>query len=104
MLRKVMHAWLMGVLVLLSFPAGVLALPPIPYGPYGTVQINGAWVPDGTMVLAYCSGVEYGSFATQFAAGASRYSMSVLGDDPATPEVEGCVDGETVTFTVDGWT
>jgi len=73
-----------------------------PYGPYGTVSINGEWVPDGTPVAAFCNGVEAGSGSTQTVAGQSRYSILVQGDNPDTGAVEGCEENDPVSFTVDG--
>lgn len=81
----------------------VWALPPFPANFYGTVTMGGANVPDGTTVTAACSGTVYASTTTSTYSGDSVYTINVPGDDPDTSgTVEGCVDGETVTFTVDG--
>jgi uncharacterized repeat protein (TIGR01451 family) len=89
------------VFVALLTPMAVWAVPPLPFSPWGSVILNGAYVPDGTEIRAFCDGVMYGYAQTYTYLGESFYDMHVAGDDPETPAVkEGCTSGETVTFTV----
>lgn len=76
-----------------------------PFGPSGTVTLDGAAVAAGTTVAAWCGGVQRATTAVFIQNGASRYALVVPGDDPATPSVrEGCLPAETVTFRVgDYW-
>ena len=103
LLKRILFA----VLVLaLSFGAALrlqvaaLAAPPeLPFSPYGTVTIDGAPVPAGTLVAAYCGGNVYRSTLTQMQAGSAWYTnLDIPGDDPATPAKDGCASGEQVYF------
>ena len=80
--------------------AGSLLAPPMPYSPWGTVQINGTPAPDGTPVTAWIGGVQYASCQTA----GGYYTMDVPGDDPDTPTKDGGLPGETVVFKVAGYT
>ena len=101
--RRTIIAMLMLVLVLATNSSPVLALPPLPSGFYGTVKINGKNVPDGTLVSATISGVQYAYTNSQTYQGNSVYSVDVPGDDPSTPGVlEGGVPGDTIVFLVNG--
>ena len=63
------------------------------------VIIDGAPVPAGTLVAAYCGGNVYRSTLTTTQAGAAWYmNLDIPGDDPATPAKDGCASGETVYF------
>jgi uncharacterized repeat protein (TIGR01451 family) len=101
--RHLLSGVLITSLLLVGGPATSRAVEPLPYGPYGTVQINGEWVPDGTPVLAFCGGTEAGGGVTETDGSESRYSISVEGDDPETEENDGCTSGQIVSFAVDGW-
>ncbi len=87
---------------LLAWGAPVLAAPPMPASFWGTVQQNGANVPDNTPVTAWINGVQYAQTQTVIYNGQSVYSVDVPGDDPDTSAVEGGVNGNTVTFKVNG--
>ena len=91
---------LLTILLISILPGAVKAAPPVPYVPYGTVKLNGADVPDGTEITAFCGGVQYGYTQTSTSEGESFYSMEVIGDDPDSTEKDGCYPGETVTFRV----
>ncbi|MBI5944541.1 MAG: hypothetical protein HY864_09245, partial [Chloroflexi bacterium] len=76
-----------------------LAAPPLPSSFWGTVTLDGAAVPAGTMVSARINGVQYASVAVTINSGAAYYSLKVPGDDPETPGIiEGGVSGNTVAF------
>jgi len=83
-------------------PAPVKAVPPLPYSPYGTVTIDGAYAPVGSAVGAWCGGVQYATTTVVSYSGGSWYALSVPGDDPDTPGKDGCYAGELVGFTVGG--
>lgn len=103
-LTRSLYPLLTALLLLASWPEAALAVPPLPSSFYGTVQIDGANVPDGTTVSAWINGNLYQQTTTFTDGGNSVYTMSVPGDDPATGAVEGGVNGDTVTFVVDGQT
>ena len=90
------------VLVLIASAPVTLAVPPLPSSFYGTVKVDGANVPLGTMVSAWIDGVKYAetTVSTEFA-GDTVYSLDVPGDDPATPGIiEGGVPGDTIVFQI----
>jgi hypothetical protein len=80
----------------------VLAFPPLPSSFYGTVKVNAANVPDGTLVEASVNGKVYAQTKTLTYQGDSVYSLDVLGDDTDTSVVDGGRDGDKVIFTVAG--
>ncbi len=82
-------------------PDAVSAVPPAPFTPWGTVILNGEYVPDGTEIRAFCDGEVYGYTQTYTYLGTSSYVLQVEGDDPETLDIkEGCSTGETVAFSV----
>ena len=87
-------------LIFIGLVGEVWAVPSFPHTFYGTVKKDGANVPDGTVVSALIGGVSYGSGSTATSGGDSVYSLNVLGDNPDTPQKEGGVNGDTVSFTV----
>lgn len=92
---------LFGLYLAFLTPITAWAAPPVAFTPWGIVKLNGENVPAGTLIRAYCAGVQYGYTETITYLGDSFFSMNVAGDDPETTEVkEGCYDGETVTFMV----
>ncbi len=80
----------------------VLAFPPMPSSFYGTVKVNDADVPDGTIVKALINGKVFAQGKTQTYQGSSVYSLDVPGDDPDTAAIEGGIDDDKVSFTVGG--
>jgi hypothetical protein len=100
---------LVGIVVLLGIgpisllaARPVLAFPSLPSSFYGTVKINGADVPDGTLVQALINGKVINEIQTQTYQGDSFYSLDVPGDDPDTLDVEGGQDGDTIEFMIGG--
>ena len=93
--------------IMLLGPSQVaLAQPAPPFSPYGTVKLNGANVPLDTQVSGWCAGVMYGSTTeiTIYNGDTWYANLDILGDDPGTPQREGCLPGETVSFKVgDHW-
>ncbi len=89
--------YLLFFILLISYSS---AVPGIPCDFYGSVTINNEEAPKGTVVEAYINGVKYGSFTVKIP---GKYGlMSVAGDDTETAEKDGGVDGDTVTFRVNG--
>jgi hypothetical protein len=88
-------------LLLTSAPA-VLAFPPVPSSFYGTVKVDGENVPDGTIASTWINGVKYAEATVSLYAGNTIYDLNVPGDDPATPDIEGGVEGDTVVFYIGG--
>ena len=92
---------LVTVLLGLSLAGAVQAAPPpLPSSFYGTVEVDGANVPGGTIISAWIDGVQYAQGTTSFYAGDSVYGIDVPGDHPDTPEKDGGVDGDTITFRI----
>jgi len=89
------------VLLGLSWVAAARAAPPpLPSGFNGTVQVDGANVPGGTIISAWIDGVRYAESTTTFYAGDSVYGIGVPGDHPDTPEKDGGVEGDTIVFRI----
>jgi hypothetical protein len=87
-------------LVSLFLARPVLAFPPLPSSFYGTVKINQANVPDGTLVKALINGQVFAQTKTLTYQGDSVYSLDVMGDDSDTALVDGGVDGDTIVFII----
>jgi hypothetical protein len=84
--------------LLAAVPA--LAFPPLPSSFYGTVEVNGDNVPDGTIVRALIDDQVYAEGRTQTYQGDSVYSLDVPGDDTATAARDGGHEGDTIQFEV----
>lgn len=69
---------------------------------YGQVTVNGAGVPDGTVVSAWLESPSVGPWTTTTYTknGASCYAIDIPADDPGTPGKEGGVVGDQVHFSV----
>ena len=92
--------WLRKAAILLAvvlWVTPVLAAPPLPYSPWGTVRIDGAVAPAGVPVSAWIDGVR---FATTPILTGGWYSLDVRGDDGDTPTKDGGVSGDEVLFRV----
>jgi hypothetical protein len=72
--------------------------PTLPSSFWGTVTINGANVPDGTVVTAWAGNTQLASDVTRTINGASVYTFDILADDPNTTAKDGAVHGEQITF------
>jgi LPXTG-motif cell wall-anchored protein len=94
---------LLGIgLISLSVVSPALAFPPLPSSFYGKVKVNGANVPDGTIIHATINGKVYAETKTLTYQGDSVYTLDVLGDDTSTTAIEGGHEGDPVAFTVAG--
>jgi hypothetical protein len=91
---------LLGLVAVLGLTSPALALPPLPSSFWGTVTINGAPAPEGTLVQATIGGTVYAETHTTVYNGAAVFGLNVPGDDPSTPAIEGGVEGSAVSFRV----
>lgn len=74
--------------------------PPLPFNVYGVVEVNGQPVMEDTPVRAWCNNVQYAEFLAELYEGETWYNLTIPGDDPNVPGLQGCKSGETVTFTI----
>lgn len=85
--------------VVLFYAQPALAFPSMPSSFYGTVKVDGASVPIGTVVSAKIIGVQYASAAVFSYQEDIYYSLDIPADDPDTPgTIEGGVEGNTIVF------
>jgi len=64
-MNKLKMALTLGILlILVTDSAGHAGSPPLPASFYGTMQMDGAGVPAGTLVSAWINGVEYAETTT----------------------------------------
>lgn len=83
-------------------------IPPVqPDYVYGRVRINGAFVPAGTSVSAWCDGVIVAETTTIIETvedeNQSWYSLEIPADDPLTLDKDGCINGEVVAFKINAF-
>ncbi len=77
------------------------AQPPVPPVFYGTVQLDGAGVPDGMIVSTWIGTQKYAQTQTETYQGQAVYAITVPGDDPGTPDVvEGGTADDEVSFKI----
>jgi hypothetical protein len=80
----------------------VFAFPSLPSSFYGTVLVNGADVPEGTLVEALINGNAVVSASVKLYEGHSVFSMNVPGDDSDTESIDGGKEGDVIAFRVGG--
>jgi len=81
----------------------VQAVPPLPSSFHGTVMVNSANVPEGTLITAWINGTQYAQTTTLMYSGNSVYAIDVPGDDSSTTGViEGGKAGDTIVFKIAG--
>lgn len=101
--RKIVVTTAILLVLLLGTFSVVEAVPPLPSSFHGTVKVNGANVPAGTIITAWVNGVQYAQVTSLMYGGDSVYALDVPGDDASsTGVIEGGVQGDTVTFKIDG--
>jgi len=90
------------VMLGLGLPSTMVADVPNACCFYGPVTVNGADVPDGTVVSAWLENPSVGPWTTTTytRCGASWYVIYVPADDPNTPDKEGGIVGDEVHFSV----
>ena len=86
--------------LLITLPA--LAIPPLPSSFYGTLKVNGANVPDGTLVQALINGQVFATGYTQTYQGASVYALNIPGDDTDTTLQDGGRENDPIKFEIGG--
>ena len=97
MIKKIVISIILALCVIMT----VYAVPPSPSCFWGTVRINNASVPNGTIVSAWINGVEYANTTTFIYNENSVYSICVPGDDPDTaPEIDGGKTNDTIVFKI----
>jgi hypothetical protein len=89
---------------LFANPSSALAIPALPSSFYGTVKLNSANVPDGTLVQAFIGSLAIAQGYIQMFQGDSYYALDVPADDTATPAIDGGREGDTIAFKVGGIT
>jgi len=101
-IHRFFSALFLAIALLLVNVSTAFALPPLPSSFWGTVKLDGANVPLGTVISARINGIQYATTTvTTYYLGDTLYTnLKVPGDDPATPVVEGGVVGDTVVFYV----
>lgn len=68
---------------------------------YGLVRVNGAFVPEGTLISAWCNNeVMVAEESTILYQGEAWYSMDVPPDDPDTTGKDGCISGDEINFKI----
>ena len=94
--------WLATMVVLIALLASGIAVaqePPCRF--YGTVQVDGVNVPDGTQVTASIDGmVLTWTTTTTSSSPESVYVLDVSGDDSLTAERDGGAEGDVVRFKI----
>ena len=68
---------------------------------YGLVRVNGKFVPEGTMISAWCNNeVMVAEEPTIMDNGEAWYALDIPADDPETIEKDGCITGDEVYFKI----
>lgn len=80
----------------------VFAIPSLPSSFYGTVMVNNAKVPDGTVIQALVAGQMYAEGFSQTYQGNSVYALDVRGDDSETAAQDGGREGDAIQFKIGG--
>jgi hypothetical protein len=100
-IRRITIGVILALALALANITNAIAVPPIANSFYGTVKVNGANIPAGTSVTAWCLSVQYASSAYMTYNGDTVYALNVPGDDLSTTGVvEGCTSGQTITFKI----
>jgi hypothetical protein len=84
----------------LTIPA--LALPPFPSSFWGTIKVNDANVPEGTLVQALIGGQVYAEGFSQLYQGDAVFALDIPGDDTGTTALDGGGEGDTIQFKIGG--
>jgi len=79
-----------------------LALPPFPSSFYGTIMVNDANVPDGTLIQALIGGQVCAEGYAKSYQDHSFYALDIRGNDTDTAALDGGREGDTVQFKIGG--
>ncbi len=101
-LSRISSLSLIVLVVSLFVATPVLAIPPLPSSFYGSVKVNNANVPDGTVIQALIGGQVYAEGYSQTYQGNSVYALDVRGDDSGTTTVDGGREGDMIQFKIGG--
>ncbi len=101
-IQRVFSALFLAITLVLSNVSTVFAQPPLPSSFWGTVKLDEAIAPAGTVISARINGIQYAT-TTVTISGDAYYLVKVPGDDPATSDIEGGVSGDTVVFYIGGY-
>lgn len=100
--KKTLLSLILACLVGLAVAAPALAFPPLPSSFYGSVQANGADVPEDTAVRALIGGKVFAEARVQIYQGKSVFSLNVPGDDSSTTTLDGGKEGDQIEFEIGG--
>lgn len=91
--------WSEGGVTWLDLSAGSTD-PPSPHQVDGAARVNGAFVPEGTQISAWCGGIKFAEDSTELYGSEAWYSLMIPGDDLGTSQKDGCSSGETIYFKI----
>ena len=97
-IQRIFSTLMLTIALLLVNVSTAFALPSAPSSFNGTVKLDGANVPVGTIVSARINGVTYATGATIMYGGDLVYFFDVPSEDPDIPGIQGGVAGDTVVF------
>lgn len=100
--HKLMTAWWIILIFMVSSVSIVNAFPALPSSFYGTVQQGEANIPNGTLIEALTDGKVVAYSLSETYQGAFVYSLDIPGDNNATDELEGGTPGQSIQFRVGG--
>jgi hypothetical protein len=100
---KTLLLFLLCITIMLMPYSSVDAAPPLPSSFYGTAKFNGENVREGTIIRTLINGRVVATTSAVIFQGESVYSIDVPGDDPATPEIEGGIEGDMIRFMLGGF-
>jgi PKD repeat protein len=99
-MSKALIGLISGMLLALTSTAVVFAVPLLPLSIYGTLTIDNADSSVGTPVTAWLNDSQVAQTTTTTAGGATVFTLDIPADDPDTPEIDGGVEGQVITFRV----
>ena len=99
---KIISTLFLFVLTSFLYQGTVFAIPPLPSSFYGTVNLNGSNVVEGTVIEALINDKVVGKSQTLMYEGKSVYAIDVNGDDSSTTEVEGGKEGDLISYKIGG--
>lgn len=79
---------------------GISNSPAVPNTFWGTVEMWGAKVPEGTPITAWAGHIQVGSTIVTWYEGIPMYALDVLGDNADTIKRDGAVIGDRITFRI----
>jgi len=86
-IQRIFSALFLAIALTLSNVSAAFATPPPPSSFWGTVTLDGAAVPAGTVISARINGIQYISSPVTISGGLAYYAFGVPGDDPDTLDI-----------------